>query len=177
MDNRLVGLALVFVPLSLLSFGGAPSIMAEMQHQTVGVHGWLTDQEFVDLFAIARAAPGPGSLIVVLIGWKAAGWLGVLVTTLAFYIPTSLLVYGAGMLWQRYRASPWWGAVEQGLAPIAVGLVLAGSVSVLEASHVGILELATAAASTGLLLTRRAISPYALIGAVAALYIALEVIF
>ena len=47
-----------------------------MQHQTVTVHGWLTNGEFADLFAIARAAPGPSTLIVALIGWQVAGFLG-----------------------------------------------------------------------------------------------------
>ena len=63
MFDRLLALFLVFAPLSLVSIGGGTSIFAEMQRQTVSVHGWLTDAQFTDLFAISRAAPGPGSLI------------------------------------------------------------------------------------------------------------------
>ena len=60
-DTRtLLTLALVFVPLSLLSIGGGASLLADMEYQSVTVQGWTTRREFADLFAISRAAPGPG---------------------------------------------------------------------------------------------------------------------
>src|SRR5262249_57406046 len=77
-DNRLLGLVLVFAPLSALSFGGGQAIIADMQHQTVA-QGWLSDTEFADLFAISRAAPGPSTLISALIGWQVAGLVGAVV--------------------------------------------------------------------------------------------------
>ena len=66
LDSRLIGLILVFVPLSLLSFGGGQAIVADIQYQTVEVHKWLTNSEFVDMFAISRASPGPSTLIAAL---------------------------------------------------------------------------------------------------------------
>ena len=60
--RTLLALVLVFVPLSLLSIGGGASLLADMEHQSVGVHGWTTPREFADLFAISRAAPGPGTM-------------------------------------------------------------------------------------------------------------------
>lgn len=168
-DNRLLGLALVMAPLSLISFGGGPSIIADMQHQTVAVHGWLTDRQFVDLFALSRAAPGPTTLIAALIGWQVAGWWGALVSALALFVPSSVLIYGASLLWHRYQGSAWRDALERGLMPIAVGLIFAGALTVLEAEHVDAIELATTIVATGLLLFMR-ISPYILLAAVAALY-------
>ena len=51
-DSRtLVALVLVFAPLSLVSIGGGPATLAEMQHQAVAVHAWVTQREFADLFA------------------------------------------------------------------------------------------------------------------------------
>ena len=127
-DGRtLAALVFVFVPLSLVSVGGGPAIFAEMQNQAVVVQGWTTEREFADLFAISRAAPGPGVLLVTLIGWNAAGWLGALVASLAFFLPSSLLIYGAARVWNRYRGSRWHAAVEAGFAPIAAGLVFAGA--------------------------------------------------
>jgi chromate transport protein ChrA len=74
--KTLLALVVVFVPLSLLSIGGGASLLADMEHQSVTVHGWTTPREFADLFAISRAAPGPGTMLAALIGWKAAGWGG-----------------------------------------------------------------------------------------------------
>src|SRR5215213_3228847 len=118
-------LAAVFVPFSLTSIGGAPSVFAGIQHQAVDVHHWVSAREFVDLFAISRAAPGPGSMLVTLIGWKVAGWWGALVATLALFIPSSLLCYGVARVWSRHRGKLWHTALEQGLAPVGAGLLLA----------------------------------------------------
>ncbi len=99
-DGRtLAELSLIFLPLSLVSIGGGPAVLAEMQHQAVAVRGWMTDREFLDLFAISRAAPGPGALIATLVGWKAAGWVGALTVSVAFFLPTSLLAYGVAHVW------------------------------------------------------------------------------
>lgn len=92
-DSRLIGLILVFAPLSLLSFGGGQAIMADVKYQTVDVYGWLSDGQFTDLFAISRASPGPGTLIAALIGWQVDSLAGALVAVLAIYIPSSLVVY------------------------------------------------------------------------------------
>src|SRR5690348_13624194 len=171
MDNRLLGLIVVFAPLSLLSFGGGQAIVADIQHQTVAVHGWLSDREFTDLFALSRAAPGPSTLVAALIGYQVAGFAGSLIATLAIYIPSSFVVYFATSWWQRSEASPWRGAIERGLAPIAVGLIFAGALAVLRAAHAGWLAVATTAIATAVLYFTK-VSPYAVVGVVAAFYLA-----
>jgi chromate transporter len=176
-DSRLLALIIVFAPLSLLSFGGGQAIVADIQHQTVEVHGWLSNQEFTDLFAVSRAAPGPSTLVAALIGWQVEGFWGALIATLAIYIPSSLVVYFVTSWWQRHQNSPWRVAIERGLAPIAVGLIFAGALAVLRAANILFqpLGLATTAASAGLLYFTK-IGPYTLVGLVAAVYIALQFI-
>ena len=101
----LLALIFVFGPLSLFSIGGGASLLAEIEHQSVAVHHWTTHREFADLFAISRAAPGPGTMLSTLIGWHVAGWPGALAATVALYLPSSLLVFGASRLWGRWRGS------------------------------------------------------------------------
>jgi chromate transporter len=174
-DSRLIGLVAVFAPLSLFSFGGGQAIVADIQHQTVGVHGWLTDQQFTDMFALSRAAPGPATLIAALIGWQVHGFVGALVATAAIYVPSSLVVYGAVTWWLRKHGSPWRRAIERGLAPVAVGLIFAGVLAVLEAAHETALGLATTAASATVLYFTR-VSPYWLIAAALAIFGVLQLV-
>jgi chromate transporter len=129
-DHVLLALIAVFVPFSLASVGGGPSIFAGIQHQAVDVRHWVSAREFLDFFAIARAAPGPGSMLVTLIGWHVAGWLGALVATLALFVPSSLLCYAVARIWNSYRGRAWHTALEAGLAPVAAGLILAGVVAI-----------------------------------------------
>ena len=58
-----------FVLLSLLAVGGANAVVPEIQRVAVDHHQWMTNTQFVDLFAIAQAVPGPNVLIVTLVGW------------------------------------------------------------------------------------------------------------
>jgi chromate transporter len=150
--NALLALLAVFVPFSLVSIGGGTSIIAGMQHESVDVHQWISAREFVDLFAISRAAPGPGLMLATLIGWKVSGWAGAIVATLAIFVPSSLVCYAVAMVWRRYRGHRWHRALEEGLTPVGIGLVLAGAVSVLSVSGGGalawLLALATAALLT-----------------------------
>jgi chromate transporter len=170
--GRLLALMSVFAPLSILSFGGGQSTIPEMQRQTVAVHGWLTSEQFADIFAIARAAPGPSTLIVALIGWQVAGFPGAVVATLAIFVPSSIVMYLAAAWWQRNEQSPLRRAIERGLAPIAVGLVFAGALIVLRSANAGPLALATTAAVCVLQSTTR-VSTYSTVGIVAACYLIL----
>ena len=168
--RRLLALALVFAPLSLLSIGGGASLLAEIEHQSVAVRAWTTQREFADLFAISRAAPGPGTMLSTLIGWKVAGWAGALTATVALYLPSSLLVYSAARLWGRWRGSVWHTAIERGLAPIAAGLILAGGIAVLRVSPGGPAVWVAAIASTAVILRWPSLHPLALFAVSGALF-------
>jgi chromate transporter len=113
-----------FALLSLLAFGGANSVVPEMHRLAVDVHGWMSSPEFADLFAIAQAAPGPNMMIVTLVGLRAAGVPGAIVATAAMCLPSCLLTFAASRAMDRFAHSPWRAALQAGLAPVTVGLVL-----------------------------------------------------
>ena len=157
-DNPLIGLLVVFIPLSLLSIGGGPSILAGIQNAVSSRH-WMSERDFIDLFAIARAAPGPGVLLATLIGWKVAGIPGAIVASLALFVPSSLLYYAIARQWSTHRGKAWHNALELGLAPVAAGLILAGSLVILRASGGDPLLWAIAAVSTVVLLWLPRLNP------------------
>ncbi len=161
-NNRLLGLILVFVPLSLLSFGGGQAVVADIQHQTVGVWGWLTGQQFSDVYGISRAAPGPSTLIAALIGYQVAGFTGAVVATLAIYIPSSIVVSTVASWWQKHPDSRLKRSFERGLAPVAIGLVFAGALAVIEAGPMTWFTLATTVICCGVLYFTKT-SPYWLV--------------
>lgn len=133
-SSVLLQLGFVFAGLSLVAVGGANVVVADMHRQFVEVRPWLTDREFSELFAIAQAAPGPNAMIVGLIGWHVAGWAGAVVATLAMCVPSGLLTLTVGRAWTRFHDAAWLRAVQEGLAPITVGLILAAGLTVLRAT-------------------------------------------
>lgn len=122
----LIELMASFGVLSLVAFGGMPSVMPEMQRLVVDVHGWTSAEQFIQLFAIAQAAPGPNVLIVSLIGWKVAGLAGAIGALLAVCFPAAVLAWWIAGLWERFKESPWRIAIQRAIAPLVVGLTLAG---------------------------------------------------
>jgi chromate transporter len=118
-----VALALLFTLLSFLSIGGAISAVPEIHRQAVEVHRWMTDREFVDLVAIAQAAPGPNVLFVTLIGYHVAGIPGALVATVFMCGPACGVAFVIARVFDRFRDKPWRTAVQGGLVPVSIGLV------------------------------------------------------
>jgi chromate transporter len=119
-------IAFYFALLSLVSVGGMPSVMPEMQRVVVDVQGWMSAAEFTQLFAVAQAAPGPNVLVTALIGWKVAGLAGGMVALGAFCGPAAALAYSIGGFWDRMRDAPWRKVFQRALVPITVGFVFSG---------------------------------------------------
>jgi chromate transporter len=124
-SSPLFALSLQFLALSLLSIGGANAIIPEIHLRVVDIEHWMTNADFAQMFALAQAAPGPNVLIVALVGWKVAGAAGAAVSMLAMCGPSSVFTYYVAHAWDRFRAAPLRIAIQMGLAPITVGLILA----------------------------------------------------
>jgi chromate transporter len=115
-----------FALLSLLSVGGVPAVMPEMQRIVVEVKSWTSAAEFTQYFAVAQAAPGPNVLITALIGWHVSGLAGALAAFAAFCAPAAALAYSVGGLWDRMREAEWRKVFQRALVPVAVGFTLSG---------------------------------------------------
>ncbi|HVA35223.1 MAG TPA: chromate transporter [Stellaceae bacterium] len=122
-SGALGALAVNFLILSLLAFGGANAVIPEMQRQAVEVQHWMTGAQFATLFAIAQTAPGPNVMVVTLVGWQVGGVLGAAVATAAMMGPSWVLTFAVFRAWDKFKYQPWCMAIQNGLAPVTVGLV------------------------------------------------------
>jgi chromate transporter len=133
----------------------------------------MTQTQFMNAFAISRMAPGPGSLLVTLIGWQVGGVVGAIVATVAIFGPTALLIYGVARLWNRQSDARWQKALEGGLRPVAAGLILAAVYVLLRGLDGGWMARGIALVSTALLLTTR-INPLLLIAMGATIFAGIQ---
>ena len=168
--NQLPALLRVFAYLSLLTVGGGMAAFPELKIETVEIHQWLKFPQLVHLYSVGQLAPGPNMMMIVPIGDWAGGILGAIVVVLAFFGPAGLLTFVVGRLWKRLERWPWRRSVQEGLAPVSIGLLLAGCFSIAKSAIFG---LGTAAIAAGvlLILLRDKINPALLVlaGAVAGL--------
>jgi len=155
--------------LSSISFGGFPTVLPDVRNFVVVSHGWVTDQQFANLFAIAQSIPGPNMILMMsLIGWKVWGLPGAMASAVATFGPPCAMYFGAFRLWSRFRDASWQNVVRRGLVPVTIGLVIAGGYVVARAGDAGWQAvMLTVAAAALMLLTR--ISPLWLLAGGAAL--------
>jgi chromate transporter len=118
----------VFAYLSLLTVGGGMAAFPELKELTVGLNHWLTFPELLHYYSLGQLAPGPNMMMVASVGAHVAGLPGAAVALVAFILPTGLLTYVVGRLWNRLANWPWRPAIQRGLGAVAVGLVLAGAI-------------------------------------------------
>jgi len=170
--SPLAQLAWDFTVLSLLGIGGGVAMLPELERICTVKNGWLAPEDFVQVYSLGQLAPGPNGIVVLLIGYRVAGWAGALVATLAMFVPSALLAWATGRAWNRWSASPWRQAVHRGLTPITVGLMLGGVWSLGRSAIYGPVPGLLAALVFGAVLTGR-INPALLVlgGGVAGWYL------
>ena len=124
--SKIVELVNAFALMSLLAVGGGTAVLPEMKHETVERHHWVSDTQFAEIYSLGQLAPGPNMTCVSLIGYEVSGVAGLVAVLFAFFFPACLLCYFVSQVWDAAEGSPWRDAVQRGMAPVVIGLMLAG---------------------------------------------------
>src|SRR5690606_4837152 len=75
--HRLRRLFLAFIRVGIFGFGGGPSMIPLVRIEAVKTNSWLSDEEFMELYAVASSLPGPISTnLAGYFGFRVAGPLG-----------------------------------------------------------------------------------------------------
>lgn len=131
--SLLINLAASFALLSILAVGGGTAVLPEMQSLLLHQFG-IDHTQFVHIYSIGQLAPGPNMLMVLVLGYQLAGLIGAGVVLLSFFLPSSLLCFYIGRLWNRFGDNPWRRTIQKALEPISIGLMASGVYAVSKAS-------------------------------------------
>lgn len=127
MDNRrqrLIELAGLFLRLGATAFGGPAAHIAMMEDEVVTRRQWLSREEFLDLLGATNLVPGPNSTeLAIHIGFRRAGWLGLVVAGACFILPAALLVLGLAAAYVHWGQSPRMEGVLFGVKPVILAVV------------------------------------------------------
>jgi chromate transporter len=120
----LTTLALIFLRLGATAFGGPAAHIALMEEEFVRRRQWLTHEEFLDLLGVTNLIPGPNSTeMAIHIGYRQAGWPGLITAGVCFILPAMLMVLTAGWAYVRYGALPAVGGILKGVTPVILAVV------------------------------------------------------
>lgn len=93
-DPVLGQLNLLLMKLGLLAFGGGFTLIPLIQQEVVGRLGWLSTREFIDGIALGQVTPGPIMITATFVGYRIAGLMGAVASTLAVFFPSFLVLVG-----------------------------------------------------------------------------------
>ena len=127
--DQISGLARVFSYLSFLTIGGGMAAFPEMRTLVVDTYHWLTADQLEHVYSVGQMSPGPNMMMVAEIGYLVAGFVGAAIAALAFFLPTGVLTFGVGRLWNRLANWPWRDSIQKGLGPVAIGMAVAGLIT------------------------------------------------
>ena len=120
---RLKELALVFLKLGVLGFGGPAAHIAMMEEEVVARRGWLTRQRFLDLLGATNLIPGPNSTeMAIHLGYVRAGWSGLAIAGICFILPAVGLTAGLAWIYVHFgqlpQVSPWLSGIKPAVVAI-----------------------------------------------------------
>src|SRR5256712_2225991 len=149
--GRLSELAVVFLRLGILGFGGPAAHIAMMRDEVVRRRRWMTDQMFLDLVGATNLIPGPNSTeMAIHIGYARAGWRGLLVAGGCFIVPAMVIVIAFAWGYTRYGTVPAAVRLLYGIKPVIIAVIAQALWSLGRTAVQGWLTAATGAVALGL---------------------------
>jgi len=116
-----------FFRIGLFGFGGGLAILSLIQME-VEAHGWMTQQEFVDIVAVSQVTPGPiGINCATYVGYTAGGLWGSVLTTFAIVLPSLIIMLSVcrAYFWlnRRFQGNPYFEQTLRILRFTVIGLI------------------------------------------------------
>ena len=97
-----------------------------IQREVVDRKGWIDEEEFLNMIALAQAAPGLIAVnSAIFIGWRVGGWRGVAGAVLGAVLPSFLIILAIAMVFQDWKELPAVEAAFKGIRPAVVALIAA----------------------------------------------------
>lgn len=125
MNNRLNQVGVSFIKLGFTAFGGPAAAIAMMRQEFVFKRKWLSEEEFLDFIGISNLIPGPNATEVAIhIGFKHAGWLGLVTAGVCYILPAMFIVLGFAWVYQQFGSLPSLEGVLYGIKPVVIAILL-----------------------------------------------------
>lgn len=148
-------LFLTFLKIGSVLYGSGYVLVAFLRADFVTRLGWLTEKQLIDAIAVGQVTPGPLFTSATFIGYLLGGVRGALLATLGIFLPSFIFVAISNPLIPHLRASPWTGALLDGVIAASLGLMAGVSFQLGLASLVDPLTLIIFGAALFLLLRYR----------------------
>jgi len=118
-------IALLFLKLGTIGFGGPAAHIALMEAEVVRRRRWLSHEEFLDLVGATNLIPGPNSTeMAIHVGYRKGGVAGLIVAGVCFILPAAAIVTLIAWAYVQYGTVPELGVVLRSVKPVIIVVVI-----------------------------------------------------
>ena len=119
--QKLLQVFLAFFKIGAFTFGGGLAMIPLIQKEAVENHKWVTDDDILEIVAIAESTPGPIALnAATFVGYRAAGILGSAAATFGVVLPSFVIILLISYVLRQFQQLP---AVQYAFWGIRAGVV------------------------------------------------------
>ncbi|MDR0994754.1 MAG: chromate transporter [Tannerella sp.] len=116
-------LFLTFFRIGAFTIGGGYAMLPLIEREVVG-HGWISKEDFFDLFTVSQSMPGIFAVnISIFLGYKLKKVKGSLVCALGTILPSFLMILAIALFFTQIKDNPWVVRALKGLRPAVVALI------------------------------------------------------
>ena len=127
-----------YLKIGTFTLGGGYAMLPLIQREVVDREGWIDEKEFLNMIALAQAAPGLIAVnSAIFIGWRVGGWKGVAGAVLGAVLPSFVIILAIAMVFSEWKELPAVEAVFKGLRPAVVALIAAPLVKLARSAKIG----------------------------------------
>lgn len=115
----------VFFRVGLFTIGGGYAMLPMLRKEVVEKHGWATDEEMLDYFAIGQSTPGIIAINTsTFIGFKKGGIIGAIFSTLGMVFPSWIIIISIAKFFEAFSDNMYVANAFTGIRVIVVVLIL-----------------------------------------------------
>jgi len=131
-------LFLTFLEIGAFSFGGGYGMISLIREKVLA-YGWLSEEQLLNMVAVAESTPGPIAVnMATFVGASQGGILGSLLATLGVVLPSFFIILAIAVLIKNLLKYPGVRAFLSGVRPCVVGLIIATAITLFMGSAIGI---------------------------------------
>lgn len=131
-------LFITFFKIGLFTIGGGYAMIPLIERDVVERNRWVSKEEFLDLLAVAQAAPGVFAVnISIFIGYKLRGVWGSIVAAIGNVLPSVLIILAIAFFFSSFSDNRVVNNIFMGLRPAVVALIAAPVFSVAKSARIG----------------------------------------
>lgn len=126
---------ITFFKVGLFTFGGGYAMIPIIRREVVQHLKWVSDDEFLDMLAVAQACPGPVAVNTsILVGHHMSGFAGAAIALAGTVLPSFLVILAIAGVFDAIRSTEMAESAFRGVRPAVAALVLAAAWSLGERS-------------------------------------------